>query len=27
VLTSLKGRSSRSYVDVEAEPQCFVPTE
>jgi alanine racemase len=27
VLTSLKGRYSRSYVDAEAEPQGFVPTE
>jgi alanine racemase len=27
VLTALKGRYSRSYADVEAEPQGFVPTE
>jgi alanine racemase len=27
VLTNLKGRYSRSYVDAEAEPQGFVPTE
>lgn len=27
VLTSLKGRYSRTYMDSEAEPQSFVPTE
>ena len=27
VLTSLKGRYSRSYIDAEAEPQGFVPRE